>query len=123
MAEWIKWQKGLAWKPEVLAISAKLRMSRREVAATLMELWEWADSITENGHAPSVTFVTVDDRTNVTGLSRAMCDVGWLVEVEDGVIFPNFDRHNGKSAKSRLQMSERKRRERDKCHGSSVTKA
>ena len=126
--DWIKWEKGLAWKPEVLAIAAKLKKTRKEVAATLMELWEWADEITDDGHAASVTFVTVDERTGVTGLSRAMSEVGWLQATEDGVLFPKFVRHNGASAKARLLAAERKRNERsrterDGSHDGSVTKA
>jgi hypothetical protein len=126
--DWIKWDKGLAWKPEVLAIAAKLKMTRKEVAATLMELWEWADEITEDGHAPSVTFVTVDERTGVAGLSRAMSEVRWLHQTDEGVCFPKFERHNGASAKARLLAAERKRHERsraqrDKSHDAGVTKA
>jgi len=126
--DWIKWEKGLAWKPEVLAIAAKLELTRKEVAATLMELWEWADEITDDGHAASVTFVTVDERTHVPGLSRAMSEVGWLHATDQGVLFPKFARHNGSSAKARLLSAERKRNERsrgqrDKSHDDGVTKA
>lgn len=112
--DWIKWQKGLSWKPKVLQISKKVNLSRRETATVLMELWEWADEITDNGHAVGVTFVTVDTRTNVTGLSQAMCDVGWLCETSDGVLFHDFERHNSNSSRARLLSNERKRRQRSR---------
>jgi len=128
--DWIKWTKGLTRKPEVISIATRLGLSRRETAAVLMELWEWADETTENGviemSRSQRDRCHVDDVTNVTGLSQAMCDVGWLIESDTGIIFPNFERHNGKSAKKRALECERQRlsrAKRDQCHGGSVTKA
>jgi len=112
--DWIKWSKGLTQKREVVALANKLRISRREMAAVLMEVWSWADGETVDGHAPSVTKAFLDELTGVTGLGAAMAhaDVGWLLEDDTGIIFPNFDRHNGSTAKHRLLAAERKRRER-----------
>jgi hypothetical protein len=110
--DWIKWTKGFAWKPEVLAIAKELDMDRLSVAATLMELWEWADDITDDGNAHSVTTDAIDGKTRVQGLSSAMQKAGWLIIGNDGVIFPKFERHNGNSAKKRAQNGRRVRRHR-----------
>jgi len=48
--EWIKWCVGFSRKPKVLAMAHALRVDRRIVAAACMELWEWADRETEDGH-------------------------------------------------------------------------
>jgi hypothetical protein len=78
-----------------------------------MEAWEWADSNTVDGHADSVTNVTLDTVTGVTGFGQAMLDVGWLLQDNGGIIFPRWERWNAKSAKKRLQEAERKRRQRE----------
>jgi hypothetical protein len=110
--DWIKWTKGFAWKPEVLSISRELNMDRLAVAAALMELWEWADDITDNGNAPCVTCDAIDGKIRVPGLSLAMQNAGWLIIEQNGVSFPNCERHNGNSAKKRAQMARRVKRHR-----------
>jgi hypothetical protein len=110
--DWIKWTVGLTRKREVVAIASALGLSRREVAAMLMEVWEWADANTTNGHVPSVTNVTLDEFLNCDGFAQAMQKEGWLVFDGTSITFPNFDRHNGKSAKSRALAANRKRAER-----------
>ena len=93
--DWIKWTKGLTRKPEVISIAARLGRSRQETAAILMEIWEWADEISSDGNVPSVTCVTLDALTNTPGISNAMIEVKWLEDLGNGMIFPNFSRHNG----------------------------
>ena len=105
--EWIKWTKGLTRKPEVLNIAARLGLSHREVAAVLMEIWAWADSMSSDGNVAGVTFVTLDALTNTPGIGNAMIEAGWLEDLGNGIIFPNFDRHNGNSAKKRAQTQRR----------------
>jgi len=112
--DWIAWTKGLTLKREVIAIANRLRLDRRVVACLCMEAWEWADSNTVDGHADSVTNVTLDAVTGVTGFGQAMLDVGWLLEDDRGIIFPRWERWNAQSAKKRLQNAERKRRQRDR---------
>jgi DNA replication protein DnaT len=116
-APWIKWVIGLARKREVIAIAAKLNTHRLMVAAALMEVWEWADANTADGHVPNVTTVTLESACcPLPGLIDAMADkaIGWLISDEDGtgLIFPNYIRHNGKSAKKRALNTEAKRRSR-----------
>jgi hypothetical protein len=72
-----------------------------------MEIWEWADLHTTDGNARGVTKAFLDYRAGVVGIGEAMIAVGWLQESEAGLIFPNFTIHNGKSAKTRAQVSNR----------------
>ena len=110
--DWIKWTKGLSRKREVVAISARLGVSRYEVAARLMDVWEWADENTADGDVASVTKSFLDDIAGVTGFSDAMTSVGWLLDSGDGLHFPNFQRHNGQSAKQRALTADRMRKHR-----------
>ena len=107
MKIWIKWAKGLTRKPEVLAISAAVGRNRREVAALLMEIWEWADDVTTDGNADCVTKAFLDELIGVTGFASAMQSAGWLTETDHGIAFPNFLVHNGEPSKKRAQTARR----------------
>ena len=112
--DWIKWSVGLTKKREVAVLASRLKMSRREMAGTLMELWEWADNETMDGNVPGVDGAFIDDVIGVPGLAAAMAspDVGWLLIDNHGVIFPKFLKHNGQSAKKRALAADRKRQQR-----------
>ncbi len=126
MQDWIKWTKGLSLKREVVAMANALKIDRRMVAALCMELWEWADDNTEDGNVPGVTVSTVDEITRVSGFAQAMSDVRWLFANDVGIWFPNFERHNGKSAKRRAQttarVTEHRRKQKPESNAADVTK-
>ncbi len=122
--DWIKWAKGLARKPEVISMAGILGRSRHEVAGLLCEIWEWADDNIAvrnlSAKCPGLVQVSraplevIDAICAVDGMGLAMQKVGWL-RVYDGTIeFPNFGRHNGKSAKHRALDAERKEKDRIK---------
>lgn len=103
----------LAVDPAVIAISDALGVPETHTVGLLHKVWSWADQHAHNGHAPSVTSLWLDRYVGVTGLARAMCDVGWLDD-SHGLRFPDFDRHNGGGAKTRALNAERKKRERQR---------
>lgn len=116
--DWIKWEKGLAGKPEVLRMAAALRRSPTEIAGACMMLWEWADSnVGEDGIAQGLTLETLgalqERCSGVTHLCEQLVAVGWLRPTADGVEFANYCRHNGKSAKIRAQNLDRLKRFRN----------
>lgn len=127
MQGWIKWTKGLSLKREVVAMATALKIDRRMVAALCMELWEWADENTVDGNVPGVTVSIVDEITRVDGFAQAMSDERWLFENDEGIWFPNFERHNGKSAKRRAQTNARveghRRKAKPKSNAADVTEA
>jgi hypothetical protein len=55
----------------------------------------------------------IDRYIGVTGFAESMVSAGWLA-VDDGIKFPDFERHNGESAKKRASATERKRLERER---------
>jgi len=103
----------LADDPAVIAMACALGMDEYCIVGRLHKLWSWADRHCDNGHAKSVTFVWIDRYVGHEGFAQSMANEGWLVNSDAGVQFPRFDRHNGKSAKTRAEAAERKRLERD----------
>lgn len=116
--DWIKFEMATFEKPEVLEMSGALGISQEQVVGGLLRVWFWFDQNTINGHAACVTDVTLLSHLNravgVSQFAEAMLSTGWLVQKGDEISMPNFDRHNGKSAKNRALAYNRKRAERDK---------
>jgi hypothetical protein len=122
--DWIKMAMCLHEKSEVIVISGVLKMDRFSVVGRLHRLWSWFDAQSHNGHAKGVTSFTLDELTNCAGFSEALKTAGWLIEDEEGVTMPCFDRHNGESAKKRANDTERKRLNRlKKAAEDAATKA
>lgn len=110
--EWIAWSKGFAKKPEVLQLAADFGVSRQHAAACCMEVWEWFDENTTDGHAPSVTRYLLDDIAGRPGFTDAMIRVGWLVLDGEKLSIPKFDRWNSQTSKARLLGTLRKQKQR-----------
>ena len=98
---WIEWEKGLVRKPEVMRIARLLSCTPQHAAACCMQVWEWAEDATSTGFVPDIDAEAVSFAAGVAGIGEAMRDVGWLTEDDNGVNFPNWDRHNGQPAKER----------------------
>lgn len=109
--DWVVWTKGLSRKREVLAIAEATGLDRRQVAALLMEFWEWADGETSDGLLPGLTIRSLSalHADVLPQFFHAMSAVGWVIEETAGVRLPHFDRWMGRSAKRRLKDILRKR--------------
>jgi hypothetical protein len=105
--DWIKLQKDTPEKPEVLAISSRLQLDPDAVVGKLVRIWSWFDTHTLNGNAESVTFAFLDRITGVTGFAEQMMLVGWLIQKGSVLTLPNFEYHNGQSAKKRALVNKR----------------
>lgn len=124
--DWIKWTKGLASRREVVILASKLGRDRHEIAGRLMVLWEWCDENIVDGDLDSVSldaslkigdtpFVFLDALLGLPGFAEAMNspEVRWLTARSGGLlVFPNFGRHNGSTAKTRAYESRKKQRQR-----------
>lgn len=110
--DWIKMRTDLAEDPAVIDMAAALDVDEDTVVGKLHRLWSWADSQSRDGHAVGVTEKWVDRKVGCEGFARAMSDVGWLTLEARSITIPNFDRHNGKSAKTRALAKDRKASER-----------
>lgn len=124
--DWIKMEVCTPEKSEVLAITARMGWDDADITVgKLFRVWRWFDQHTTNGNAAGVTSALLDRIVGVTGFCHAMESVGWLVINSDGLSLPNFDWHNGKSAKSRAQGAKRASnfKSNAKSNGGSVTTA
>lgn len=110
--DWIKMRTNLADDPAVIGIADALNLDEDTVVGKLHRLWSWADSQSRDGHAASVTKKWVDRYVRADGFADAMISVGWMIVDKSGVTLPNFDRHNGKTAKTRALSSDRQSRKR-----------
>jgi len=124
--DWIKWVKGLTFKPEIFIISKELNLTNDEVASKFMRLMEWIDDNSENGYVPGVTNVTLDALLGCQGFAAALELSGWAAFDDEGIKFKNFKRYNGQTAKTRALTAlrvQKKRSKSNKCNDSSVTES
>lgn len=99
---WLKFDVTTPEKPEVLAITIAMGWEDPDLTVgKLLKVWRWFDQHTVEGNAANVTAALLDRLIGVTGLSQAMANVGWLVINSAGLTLPNFETHNGKTAKDR----------------------
>jgi hypothetical protein len=82
--------------------------SEAAVVGGLYWLWATADQHTQDGLMPGLSLRQIDRKTGVQGLGKALCDIGWLSEMDAGVCLENFEEHNGQSAKRRCVDAQRK---------------
>lgn len=113
--DWIAVEKATARKPEVLRVADILGIHPDHAFGLCVRFWFWCDDQLENGHAPSVTIVTLDSVISHAGFCSAMVEVGWLVVKNDSLVIPNFDRHLSKNAKSRLLTARRQKNKRSRA--------
>lgn len=104
---WIKFEINTSDKPEVWQIASQLGIEPDAVVGKLLRIWAWFDEHTVDGNAASVTKALLDSKISVTGFCAAMIAAGWMIESNNRISLPNFDRHNGKTAKNRALTSKR----------------
>lgn len=119
-ANWIKIEHSMPDKPEVDGIAVHLNLDHDAVVGKLLRFWIWADQQTIDGKSFNVTDSFLDRLTNCPGFAAALVEVGWLARRNGRLSLPNFDRHNGQTAKSRALSGDRVKRLRNDA---SVTKA
>lgn len=127
--DWIKLQKDTPDKPEVLAIATRMNLDPDAVVGKLVRIWSWFDTHTIDGNANSVTFSLLDRLAGVTGFAEQMTFVGWLDQKGHVLTLPNFEYHNGETAKKRALGKNRQDKFRNndesnaKSNASSVTES
>jgi hypothetical protein len=120
---WVKIETKTPDKPEICIIASQLRLDADAVMGKLVRLWAWAEMNVSDSNETSVTMEFLDKLAGKKGFSAAMEKAGWLQRKGDKLIFPNFERHNGRGAKGRAQTALRvsRHRKRKSENGPNVT--
>lgn len=122
--DWIKFEANTPEKPEVFAITATMGWSDPDLTVgKLLKVWRWFDQQTMDGNAVSVTLPLLDCIAGVIGFANAMLKVGWLEVSDVGVSLPNFERHNGKTAKQRCLGAKRAASHKSNAKGNGKSNA
>jgi hypothetical protein len=122
--DWLKIESATPDKPEVFEIAQQLEMEPEEAFGRLFKVWRWFDQQTENGNADSVTSAYLDRISGVSGFTQAMEKVGWIIKgprEKFGYSLPNFDRHNGQTAKKRGLTAKRVATHKQRSANAEVT--
>lgn len=117
---WIKMRTDLVDHPKVVRMAFVCKVDVLQVIGGLWAVWATFDTHSVDGTLEGYTLAAID-RKAWRGFGAAMVGVRWLKETEDGLVVPEFDEHNGASAKRRAVETKRKSsdREEDKsAHGS-----
>jgi hypothetical protein len=105
--DWLKMELTTPEKDETAAITAAMGWTDPDLTVgKLFRVWRWFDQHTTDG-ASRLTVGLLDRQVACPGFAEAMAAVGWLVITEHGITLPNFDRHNGETAKARALTARR----------------
>ena len=107
--DWIKMRSDLFTHPKVVRMSSALNEDKLRTVGGLMSVWCLFDAHSVDGELDGYTFDAIDEHLRWPGFSAAMRSVGWINETEKSVVLPEFDTHNGQSAKRRAQDADRKK--------------
>ncbi len=120
--DWIKIEQSTPDKPEIFALANLMEIHPDRVLGMLVRVWLWADEQTTDGRLGSGADAAIDRVVGAQNFSKKMIETGWLKVRKKGFIIPNFERHNGNSAKTRALAARRMVTLRDnKRDDSSVT--
>lgn len=118
-------RKDLSEDPDVIAVATAMSMDVDLLIGKLHRLWSWADThLQDDGVAP-VTVGFLDEVARCKNLIKNLQKVGWIRVRKRSVLFVDYVRHNGSTAKTRAQTAARVRKTRKKkkppCNARSVT--
>lgn len=111
--EWIKLTHESPDKPEIVELAGILNIDHDAAFGKCVRLWIWVDQQSVDGNDFIVTPAFIDRLTNCPGFSQGLLKVGWLKARNGKFSIPNFDRHNGQTAKGRALTKDRVKRHRN----------
>lgn len=105
--DWIKVQTNLRENPKVAMLAEELRIHEMHAMGLLVAFWSWADSQLVSRDAHGVTEKFIDRIVGTPGFASALRKIGWLAGEYPDIILPNFEEHNGQTAKQRALTARR----------------
>lgn len=106
--DWIKMRGNLWDDPRVSGLCDQTGAQEAAIIGGLYWLWTTADQHTEDGVLPGMTLRAIDRKTGIESFGQALISIGWINELDDGILIVRFDEHNGTSAKRRCMEAQRK---------------
>jgi hypothetical protein len=106
--DWIKMRADLFTHPKIVRMASALKADTLRTVGGLMSVWCLFDKHSTDGTLEGYTFDIIDTQISWPGFSGAMMTVNWISETAGGLILPEFETHNGASAKRRAQDAQRK---------------
>lgn len=122
MSGWIKMGTGLRDHPKVVRMAGMLKSDCLRVVGALHAVWSIFDEHSPDGLLEFYTLRAMDEKIGWRGFSQAMQAIGWLIESESGLQAPDYEEHNGPSAKRRATETKRKAESRQE-QGDTRTKS
>lgn len=107
MSHWIKMNKGLVDSEKIVKLAHLLEIDTQKTIGAVFEFWVWMDSITPNGKGVNLSFNYIDKKINIPNFSEKMREIGWISGEEWAIKLPNFEEHNGSTAKRRSLTAKR----------------
>jgi len=119
VSSWIKFRTSLINHPKVVRIACAICAQdvRRMCTAigAIVQTWAMADAHADGECLPGMSFEALDLLLGLPGFAKAMAEVGWLDERDGSLYLPNYQEHNGNTAKRRAQNNTRMKSVRKVC--------
>jgi len=106
--DWIKMRGDLHTHPKVVRMMSALNADKLRIVGGLHAVWCLFDVHSVDGIMDGYTPEFIDTYLGWEGFAQAMIGISWLYYENETLIMPNFQKHNGQSAKRRAQETERK---------------
>lgn len=111
--DWIKMRTDLQTHPKIVRILSATSTDKFRVIGGLHAVWTVFDTHSTDGVLKGYTPELLDHVIGWQGFSRAMESVGWLLfDGLETLSLPEFEAHNGQSAKRRGEDQKRKKNSR-----------
>jgi hypothetical protein len=110
--DWIKMRVNLWTHPKVVTLASRLTVTRAQVIGALHGAWGVADQHADHGGIITMHPDSLDAIVETPGFCAALASVGWLVIDGDKLQFPNYQEHNGVTAKARVLTAQRTKKSR-----------
>lgn len=107
--DWIKMRASLLTHPKVVRIASALKADNLRTVGGLMSVWCLFDVHSIDGSLDGYTLDVLDEHLRWPGFAAQMVAVHWLCIEPGKLLLPEFDTHNGASAKRRAQDADRKK--------------
>lgn len=123
---WIKMRTSLMDDPRVMIVAHKCNALTVTVVGALHALWSLADRFAnEDGVLAGYTPLVINNRVGVPNFCESLPS-DWIDLSHEWVKLPEYQAHNGTTAKTRAESTKRvalsrSRNKRDKCNATTVT--